>query len=245
MFSTKAQFCCDTIPNGSLERWNSFGGWYENPEFWETNNNQIISFIQKDNDAYERRYSMKVNHNGFARTEFKKPQYACNSLNFYYKYFLEHDDTISIKFVNKNGVCSTDTLENLITANIDSSQWYYSFINNTCYESDTFVVIIEGAKSIGSYLKIDSMYLSISTNNIIQNNKKFIFISPNPTSDYANIENLITAEDISVSLYDITANHIKTFILPAKSTLRINLQNYSKGFYFLKYRYGCIKLIKL
>ncbi len=188
---------------------------------------------------------MKVNHNGFARTEFKKPQYIYNNLNFYYKYFLEIDDTISIKFINKNGICSPDTLLSLITANIDSSQWYSKIVSNMCYESDSFVVIVNGGKNIGSYIKIDSMYLLFLENINENNSNKILLVNPNPANSYADITNQLATEDIEISVYDILTNHISSFILPANSILRIDLQGYEKGFYFLKYRYGCSKLIKL
>jgi len=48
-----------TVPNGNFEDW-VWMGWFEDPEFWTTDNTELQYTVTKDNDAYEGEFAMRV-----------------------------------------------------------------------------------------------------------------------------------------------------------------------------------------
>lgn len=59
----------DTIPNAGFEYWH-FMGWYENPDGWQTNNNQLMERVVKDTNAYSGKYAMQIKATGYAHIIF-------------------------------------------------------------------------------------------------------------------------------------------------------------------------------
>lgn len=53
--------------NGSFEQWANIGRWYENPDFWTTNNLHITAPVVRDSDYYNGSWSMRLNAYGEAR----------------------------------------------------------------------------------------------------------------------------------------------------------------------------------
>lgn len=97
-----------TIPNGNFESW-FWAGWYENPEYWVTDNTELQYTVTKDFDSYEGEIAMRVTavpigvgEYGEALTLFEIDAVPA-ALNFYAKTDVEFGGvSVAITFLNQD-----------------------------------------------------------------------------------------------------------------------------------------------
>jgi hypothetical protein len=161
-------FCQDSIPNFSFENW-KFMGWYENPEGWQTNNNQLMQFVEKDSDSYIGNLAMRINANGWAQVQLPiqyNPDKFVGGLNFYAKCHIQNTDKflVEVLYLNKSTIIDTSHCE--IITNIDQ----FTFINTSWpyhgYNADSIRVTIRGGTISGNYIVLDDLWLHEVWNNI-------------------------------------------------------------------------------
>ena len=89
-----------TIPNSGLETWKDVGGWYFNPENWETNNCQIMTPVLQDTNSYSGNYSLTISHDYSAITGYAKSRFPFNvhaaAIKVYVKCEISSIDTVSV-----------------------------------------------------------------------------------------------------------------------------------------------------
>ena len=176
------------IPNADFENWH-FGGWFENPDDWTTNNSQLGSVdIAKDTDAYHGVYAMKL-HNWagvkpWARTSFvtsMPPAY----LVAYVKCILAYNDTVGIKIVLFNNGLPVDSGQWMGTSDISSYEQVKIPISNNSLFIDSVSIEIEGGSHVGyvgSDFFVDNLSLDFTSGINNPEKEKEIYVFPNPTS---------------------------------------------------------------
>lgn len=121
------------VPNSDFENW-TFYGWFYNPDYWSTNNNQIqATFVSPDSDAYNGMLAMKLyNHNNIrpvAKTTFPVSS-KVSSIDFYARLNLINNDTVwALVKVYENGIVvdtgnwfGTTSINNYTLINVPVSQ---------------------------------------------------------------------------------------------------------------------------
>jgi hypothetical protein len=88
------------IPNSDFENWYNVGGWFDNPDYWNTNNSQVVTtVVRPDSDAYSGMLAMLLYNNGIMRpsaiTKFPASGNV-NSMVGYVKLKLILNDTVMI-----------------------------------------------------------------------------------------------------------------------------------------------------
>ncbi len=111
------------VPNSDFENW-TFYGWFYNPDYWSTNNNQIqATFVSPDSDAYNGILAMKLyNHNNIrpvAKTTFPVSS-TVSSVDFYARLNIITNDTVwALIKVYENGIV------------VDTGSWFSATSINT------------------------------------------------------------------------------------------------------------------
>jgi hypothetical protein len=162
-----AIFCQDTIPNSGLEHW-KFMGWFENPDGWTTNNNQLMDFVVKDIDAFSGNYAMKVKSNGYARSIFAAknyPEFIKGGMFFKARCHMEKPDTVNMEvWQHANGIRADSSTLKFIDSVTDYETQIIFFKKKLYYTMDTIEIIIKGGKDQATTVTIDCLnYFWMST----------------------------------------------------------------------------------
>jgi hypothetical protein len=105
------------ISNYSFEAWHSVNGWYEDPDYWTTNNDSTHNLVQKDsvNVGNIGKYCAKVTSNG--RLSFLGPVTLWGWPIFNAKFFIATGDTVKMTFQNISNGKVTNSGSAFFTAN--------------------------------------------------------------------------------------------------------------------------------
>jgi hypothetical protein len=169
-------FSQDSIPNFSFENW-KFMGWFENPEGWQTNNNQLMQFVEKDSDSYIGNLAMKINANGWAQVQLPIqyiPDKYVGGLHFYAKCHIVNTDQFSVKLYYLLKGTVIDSSFCVINSNLNQ----YTFFNTSWPShtssgntADSVRIIIKGGTKSGNDITLD--FLGLSRTIISINTDKF------------------------------------------------------------------------
>jgi len=155
LFGLRSQTIGQTIPNAGFENWAWIGGWYENPQYWTTNNFQISAPVVKDSvTPYQGSYAIKVNRtgiSGYAKTKFAFSQHPAN-----------------IKIFVKSNILSGDSTNIRVLAYsagsiVDSGRWTNT--TSIIFWTQQTIPIAEVRPFLGLFNKIDI----VDTNTIDKN----------------------------------------------------------------------------
>ena len=147
------------IPNYSFENWINIGGWFDNPEFWMTNNNQIMVPVVKDTNAFDGNYAVELNTIGIRPYVRSK--------------FVFHAHPLLIEAFVKSNIISGDSVDIhiMIYAGgnlVDSGRWTNTTsINGWTLQqipvsmnnpfTDSLEIIIMGGHQPGTTLSVDAI----------------------------------------------------------------------------------------
>ena len=222
------------IPNAGFEHWH-FMGWYENPDGWQTNNNQLMETVVKDTVAYSGKYAMKVKSNGYARVVFpvgSMSKLICGIYVFTWFYSEKPDTAKAGIFAYNHGILIDS---GLIKFTLSDNQYnkqilFFDHFKPWGVDKDTIEIIISGGKEAETFLRIDSMKLDY-----------FVSIKPELTVEHS--WNVITEghllkfiakkqidSDYSLSVYSLLGHQIYSTKM-AQQELSVPM---NQGIYFYR-----------
>ncbi|MBW8051382.1 MAG: T9SS type A sorting domain-containing protein [Cytophagales bacterium] len=230
------------VPNGAFENWSWIGGWYENPDNWTTNNNQILNFVWKDTTAFQGNYAIGIKPNGYARTKFQYSTHP-NSLNAYVKSNISGADSVFIdvflfsggSIVDEGHWINTNSITNYALINIPLSQ------NSSVV--DSIEISIKGGKQINTVVVADELSfdflpavgISINHSNF---KKSKLLLYPNPFNDATTIEYTLKENSlVKLNIYNISGQFVTKLVNEhnqpkGKHQIRFDAGNLAPGLYF-------------
>jgi len=219
------------IPNAGFEDWSWVGGWYENPDNWITNNNQIVNYVWKDTTAYQGNYAIGIKPNGYARFKFQYSTHP-NSLNAYVKSDISGADSVFIDVFLFSGGNIVDEGHWINTNSITN----YSLINIAVSQNslvvDSIEISIKGGKQTNTVLIVDELSFNFSTTGISINHgfnekKSNILLYPNPFNDVTTIEYALKENSlVKLNIYNLYGQFV---------TKLVDAKNQPKGKYLIKF----------
>ena len=227
-----------SIPNGNFESWIVFI-WYENPEFWTTDNTEIQYTVTKDSDSWEGDFAMRVTAQpsvigeyGEASTLFEISSVPA-ALNFYAKSENEFGSVgVEITFLNQENEIyteywySSENMEEYTQISIPLEQIEpiitHARIRVTAQVGD----LVPGS----AWISVDDMAFGEPLN-VKQEAKTYFKIFPNPTNEMLTVQspdgilgNLIITDMQGKTVYTDFINDIQT---------SINIKDLAPGSYIL------------
>ncbi|HLF64738.1 MAG TPA: T9SS type A sorting domain-containing protein [Saprospiraceae bacterium] len=151
-------FYAQNVPNGDFEDWHTVGGWFENPDDWQTNNNQIIApGVVKDSETPFGFFAMQVsnvtNIPGEAYTGFIRTVRPDNVHVFARSNIMTQDSAVITVLLYHEGDV------------VDSGTWYETTskawrqitipVSQNTQEIDSLEVRVKAGKQIGTWMSVD------------------------------------------------------------------------------------------
>lgn len=186
LFCLTFHLTAQTIPNPGFEVWTNFGGWYDNPVSWETNNNQIFTPVIKNTLPHQGNYALQVNQFGYAKSKFPYSQ-SYGSVLCFVKTDVTSGDSVCIKVLSYfygNVVDSSLWINKTSVANWSLQQIPF---NQNHGPTDSLAIQIIGGHLTGTAIIVDDLSITttgINENNIITPWKLF----PLPADEYATLK---------------------------------------------------------
>lgn len=197
------------IPNGGFEYWSITNGWTEEPDGWETPNNQLIETTVKDQDAYAGEFAMRVNpynmgigEYGWGNIDFPI-DFIPPSLDFYAKWDKTSTAAVGVDITFFNGEIPVYT--SYWFAEVNQSEWSLIQIPLDQIEPVMDHVIITVYVSIGDFaagegwISVDEMSFG-NPSGLNDLDESAIGLYPNPTSDVLKIS--VRAQPLDYSIID-------------------------------------------
>lgn len=232
--SLKVQSQPQPLPNGGFESWIFMGGWFENPEFWQTNNNQIMTaFVEKDTNAYMGQYAMKVNTQGHAKAGFKFMQ-SLLGISGMVKTNIINPDTVIIKARFFLGGVAVDSGAWSGTLSLPSWTSFFVMRSGPTGMNDSVEVEVSSGDFAGTSISLDELFYltSLSLEDINDGNN--ISIYPNPSSSEMIIESASPLNDGCIRIFNVEGQLIyKRDSVKGKMVL-INTGSMAKGNYIVQ-----------
>lgn len=221
------------LPNGGFESWIFFGGWYENPEFWQTNNNQIMTaFVEKDTFAYMGQFAMKVNTQGHAKAGFKFMQ-SLLGISGMVKTNIVAPDTVIIKtrFFLGGVVVDSGAWEG--TLNFSSWSSFIVMRSGPFGMNDSVEVEVSGGNSPGNTISVDELFwlTSLSIEDSPDGNNISIF--PNPSSGELVLESTFSLTDGDIRIFNSGGQMVFEMHRVSGQRIQLNVEAMSTGGYFV------------
>ena len=175
-----------TIPNSGFELWQNVGGWYFNPESWETNNSQIMTPVLQDTNSFSGNYALTLSHayssvKGYAKSRFPLNGHT-QAIKVYVKCEVSTLDTVSVQvdlFSNRQ------IIDNGMWTSAQSiSEWTLITIpiNPKSYYGDSLEIRIVGGDSLETSFSLDEFSFDIISG-IDNSNSPGWILYPNPFED--------------------------------------------------------------
>lgn len=222
------------LPNGGFESWIFLGGWFENPEFWQTNNNQIMTaFVEKDTNAYMGQYAMKVNTQGHAKAGFKFLQ---SLLGIYgmFKTNIITPDTVIIKARFFLGGIAVDSGSWEGTLNSPSWSSFFVMRSGPFGMNDSVEVEVNGGNFPGNSISLDELFYFTSLSLEDLNDGNHISIYPNPASNEIIFESFLPLKNGSVRIFNVKGQLIYERHHVKGKVVQINTGSLAKGHFIVQ-----------
>lgn len=232
--SLNAQSQPQPLPNGGFESWIFMGGWYESPEYWQTNNNQIMSaFVEKDTNAYMGQYAMKVNTHGYAKGGFKFIQSLIGIYGMVKTNIITPDTVrIKVRFFLGSAVVDSGIWE----GTVNSPSWSSFFVvrSGPFGMNDSAEVEVSGGDFAGTSISLDELFWFTSLSIEDSPDGVNISIYPNPASNEMIIETAFPLKDGIVKIYDVNGRILLQRHQINSNKVKINIDQLAKGSYLIQ-----------
>lgn len=227
-----------TIPNSGFETWENIGGWYFNPQNWETNNNQLITPVLQDTDSYTGNYSLTINHDYSAGTGYVKSRFPFNvnavAIKVYVKCKISTRDKVSVlvnAYLNQQIIG-----DGMWTSTNSIAEWTLITIPITqkSSEADSLEIQIIGGDSLQTSFSVDEISYDLFSG-IDTYSRSVCNIYPNPFKEKLNYE-LPGIDDNRLILFEIIDTYGRTVASIDKYTKKgaLNLPDVPSGIYIVK-----------
>jgi hypothetical protein len=222
------------IPNNSFESWINIGGWFDNPEFWMTNNSQIVVPVVKDTNAYDGNYAVKLNTIGVRPYVRSK--------------FVFHAHPLLIETFVKSNILSGDSadIHIMIYAGgnlVDSGHWTNtaSLIAWTLQQipvtmnnpfTDSLEIVITGGHQQGTTISVDAI-TAVTTGIDVHDANLSWSLFPQPASHKATLVfDNPSHDNFSLVLYNCKGQPVQKINSITSNQFEFNLQSVTCGLYF-------------
>lgn len=194
------------IPNSGFETWENVGGWYLDPEGWETNNSHIMTPVLPDTNSYSGNYSLTISHKYSGITGYAKSRFPFNAhaaaIKAYVKCEMSETDTVSVLVDIYSNRQITGNGKWTSAASI--SEWTLISIPLTQKSSDgdSLEIQIFGGDSSQTSISLDEFSYDIISG-IGAHGSPVWTLYPNPFNEKLNYE-LPWLDDNQLILFEIT-----------------------------------------
>jgi len=233
LFGLTLQCMAQIIPNQGFENWTNFGGWYDNPDYWKTNNSQIFTPVIKDINSHQGAFAIQINQSGYAKSRFAFSQ-VLNSIQCFAKSSIINGDSVHIKVLT---YFYGNVVDSGIWINKTSvTNWSQQNIslNNSIGPIDSLEIQISGGHQIGSSLSVDDIsFITAGLNeyNILIDWELF----PIPTNNQTTLKfNNIAWENCTLNVFDIRGQIVKTIDNIITNQVIIEKTSLPGGLYFFQ-----------
>lgn len=225
-----------TIPNSGFENWSWIGGWFENPDSWNTNNSQITTPVVKDNNSYQGNFSLQINrtgYSGYARSKFPFSQHP-SSVEAYVKSTISGVDTVSIHISVYSAGNIVDIGDWTNSTSIPNWTLISIPVSVSFSAVDTLEIIITGGNQTGTSISVDELSYSLTNgiNESNQNNNFSIFPNPFSSQTVLQTDNLLHNATLTVdNCFGQTVAQIKNIY---GQTVTLQRNALPAGLYFIR-----------
>ncbi len=211
-------------PNPGFEQWILVGGWFENPEHWQTNNNQLITPVTKDPvDNTEGLYAMSVGANGWAQNRFTVQADIAGFLFDWYFISTASDTAFVIMKGYYNGsIAGSDTAEFYTNSGSTGAIAFPGLL----LWVDSIDITVTGGDNLNTYLVVDNFREIITGIEETQTSEASI--------RYASSNELLlisAMENSELFIYN-TAGMLVSQLKLNSSETSVNVSSFAKGIYY-------------
>lgn len=165
VFLVAGRITSQTVPNAGFESWHNVGGWYDNPDDWNTNNNSILAqSVLRDSNAYKGVLAMKVAN-------------LVNLTGHAYIMFPLNKHPYSINVYVRSNISASDSAVIYVRAyfsgnKVDSGAWYSSVsvknwtaVNIPLYNKslaiDSLAIDVKAGNKSGTWISVDEFSIDL------------------------------------------------------------------------------------
>lgn len=222
-----------TIPNSGFENWSWIGSWYENPDNWNTNNFQIMTYVVKDTNAYQGNFALQVNKAGYARSKFQFTQHP-SSISVYVKNSFSTIDTVKIEAFVYSGSTIVDMGNWINTTPIPNWTLISIPISVSFSSIDTLEIIITGGNQTGTSISVDEFSYSL-TSGINENSPNGnLSAFPNPFSKQTTLQSNNLFSNATLTVYNSLGQTVKQIKNISGQTVTLHREALPIGLYFIQ-----------
>jgi len=234
------QIYAQTIPNAGFENWTNIGGWYNNPDDWETNNAQLsCSEVNKDSNSYQGNFAAQIltlGCAGWAQIQFPLTTHPLN-LYCYVGTNLIGTDTVSIKIELMNNGNIVDNGLWINTTNIDSFTLITISIAQNASVIDSAIIYLQSGNNSGTELIVDNLYFDFTSGIKENENNNSWTLYSNPFNKYAILEFAnLKNENYYLAIYSETGKLVQTVDEITTGQVKIEKKDLASGLYFFQLR---------
>ena len=234
------QTCAQTIPNAGFENWTDIGGWYVNPDNWQTSNAQLsCSGVNKDSNSYQGNFAAQIltlGCAGWAQTQFPLTTHPLN-LYCYVRISLTGIDTVSIRIELLNNGNVADNGLWTDTTNIAGFTLITIPITQNASVIDSAIIYMQSGNNSGTELIVDSMYFDFTSGIEKNENNSSWTLYSNPFNKYAILEfENLKNENYDLRIYSETGKLVQTADDIITGQVKIEKKNLARGNYFFQLR---------
>ena len=232
-----------TIPNSDFENWTTFGGWYDNPDYWTTNNSQImVASVNKYTTAYHGTLAAQIITGGlpgWCQTQFPLTAHPSN-LSAWVMTNISGTDTVFISIVLMSNGNVVDGGLWKYGSNITSYTFISIPITQNVNTIDSAVIHIQSGTNSGTYLIVDYLQFDVSTGiGSSYDGDNNCVIYPNPMTNQTNIRlNGNIPGNSRLTITDSYGKVVRTIENLKPGEFTIERGNLSSGLYFLDFDNG-------
>lgn len=233
LFCLTFTIVAQTIPNPGFENWTNFGGWYDNPNEWKTNNNQLFTPVVQDKNPHQGIYAVQVNQFGYVKSRFPFAVYPYN-IQCFVKSNIMSDDSVSINVIAYfyNNAIDSGTWVNKTSIINWTPQTI--FLTQSSDLIDSLEILINGGSKTGTFLSVDDLnFKSVGLEEIEIQNDWTLF--PIPTSNRATLKfNNLKKDKCILILYNLNGEIVRIIDNITNDKVVIEKENLCSGLYFFQ-----------
>jgi len=233
IFLSVASFA-QVIPNAGFENWHNVGGWFDDPDYWKTNNTSIMAAtVVKDLSPNSGALAMKVQTGNL-------PGHA-------YAFFTSIPRPDALTLFVKSSIVSVDSVSIIVRSYyggvvVDSGSWYNSSsIANWTYTTipmtnnsqfmDSLEIDVKSGSQYNTWVSVDDLDILIADVNAHSIDATYSLF-PNPMKESA----LLSFDNPNQKIFDLKLyNSLGEMVMEipgiTESFVEIEKGNLAKGFY--------------